>query len=414
MIRQPAIGPFRTRSFGSHRGKPGAFPSAHPAILLCLCLLCAPLPAAAAAAAKPAGQDEARLEDVRREIERVAGELTGARDQQSRLREELKTSEKQIGAASLTLKQLAARQREKAGELARLQERRRDAEAALARQRDGLERQIVAAYMMGREGQMKIIFNQQDPAALGRMLSYYDYFNRARIERMDAIRAGMAEIDTLQSGISAEQAELDRLSAERSGQIRLLDASRKARRETLAKLETEIKSREQRLAGLKQDERSLSELVTRLREAFRDLPVDLPDGVPFAKLKGKLPWPVQGKLVARYGSSRGEAEKLTWRGIVIDADEGAEVRAVYNGRVVFADWMRGFGLLVIVDHGGGYMSLYGHNQSLYKAVGDAVRKGETIATVGNSGGRNRAGLYFELRHNGVPDNPTPWLLAAAR
>lgn len=386
---------------------------AHPAVVLCLCLLCVPLPAAAAA--KDTGKDEARLEEVRREIERLSGELTGARDRQSRLREELRASEKQIGAASLTLKQLAGKQRDKSAELARLQERRRAAETALGRQRDALERQIVAAYMMGREGQMKIIFNQQDPATLGRMLSYYDYLNRARIERMDVIRAGVEEIDALQSGIAAEQAELDRLRAASAGQIEVLDASRKARRETLAKLESEIKSREQRLAGLKQDERSLSELVSRLRQAFRDLPVDLPDGVPFANLKGKLPWPVQGKLAARYGSSRGgEAEKLSWRGILIDADEGAEVHAVYNGRVVFADWMRGFGLLVIVDHGGGYMSLYGHNQSLYKAVGDPVRKGETIATVGNSGGRGRAGLYFELRHNGVPDNPAPWLLAASR
>ncbi|MDR2878122.1 MAG: peptidoglycan DD-metalloendopeptidase family protein [Chromatiales bacterium] len=368
-----------------------------------------------ALAASSSGQDEAkRLEETRREIKRLTGELSGVRDQQSRLREELKASEKQIGAVSITLKQLAGKQRMKAGELSSLLERRRAAESMLTRQRDALERQIVAAYMMGHEGRMQIIFNQQDPATLGRMLHYYDYFNRARMEQMELIRASLAEIDVLQSGIATEQTELDRLSAERAGQIEVLDASRQTRQETLAKLDTEIKSREQKIASLKQDERSLSDLVSKLREALRDMPVDLPDGVPFAKLKGKLPWPVKGKLAARYGSSRGETEKLTWRGIVIDANEGDDVHAVYNGRVVFADWMRGFGMLVIIDHGGGYMSLYGHNQSLYKAVGDAVRKGETIATVGNSGGSNKPGLYFELRYNGVPDNPSPWLVATSR
>jgi septal ring factor EnvC (AmiA/AmiB activator) len=135
--------------------------------------------------------------------------------------------------------------------------------------------------------------------------------------------------------------------------------------------------------------------------------------VPFSRLKGKLPWPVQGKLAARYGANR-KAESLTWRGVVIDAEEGREVKAIYNGRVVFADWMRGFGLLLIVDHGNGYMSLYGHNQSLYKNVGDVVRKGEAVATVGNSGGRETPGLYFEIRHNGVPDNPVLWCRAGSR
>ena len=382
------------------------------AAALCLALLCpgqlSPLATAeAAGAAAETGREQERLEQVRRRIGELRDSLTGARDQHSRLRDELRASEVEIGGISRALKELAGKQREKAAELARLQERRKAADAALDGQRDALERQLVAAYMMGRESQMKLIFNQQDPAELGRMLTYYEYLNRARIERIGDIRTGLAEIEALERSITEEQAALDALHAERSQQMKSLDASRQSRRQTLAKLEGEIKSQEQQLSTLLQDERTLSELVDRLRETLRDLPVDLPDGAPFASLKGKLPWPVQGKLAARFGSSR-QVERLTWRGVLIDAAEGTEVRAVYNGRVAFADWMRGFGLLVIVDHGGGYMSLYGHNQSLYKEVGDIVRKGETIATVGNSGGRGKPGLYFEIRHNGVPDNPVLW------
>lgn len=388
------------------------------AIPLCLALLCPCAPASAPpahAAAVPgeAAREKERLEEVRRKLGELRSSLSGARDQQSRLRDELRASEVEIGETSRALKTLAGRQREKAAELARLQERRRAADAALAGQRAALEQQIVAAYMMGREGQMKIFFNQQDPARLGRMLTYYDYLHRARAERISDIRAGLEEIDALERSIAEEQAALEGLHAERSRQMEALDASRQSRRQTLASLDAEIKSREQQLATLLQDERTLSELVDRLREAFRDLPVDLPDNVPFATLKGRLPWPVEGKLAARFGASR-QVEKLTWRGILIDADEGVEVRSVYNGRVAFADWMRGFGLLIIVDHGGGYMSLYGHNQSLYKDVGEVVRKGETIATVGSSGGRGKPGLYFEIRHNGVPDNPALWCRSASR
>ncbi len=149
----------------------------------------------------------------------------------------------------------------------------------------------------------------------------------------------------------------------------------------LARLDAEIQTREQDLESLLQDERSLAELVQKLRDALAAEPAEPTDLAPFASLKGKLPWPVEGRVVARFGTHRRDGS-LPWRGVVIDAPEGSEVRSIYSGRVVFADWMRGFGLLVIVDHGTGYMSLYGYNQSLYKNVGDRVRQGEVIATVG--------------------------------
>jgi septal ring factor EnvC (AmiA/AmiB activator) len=368
---------------------------------------------AGATAADREQEKKQKLEEVRRKIGELRTSIEGARDQQSQLRDELRATEVTIGDISRALRRIADEQKAKAETLRGLRARRAEAEAALDRQRRLLEQQIVAAYTMGRQGQLKIVFNQEDPAALGRMLTYYDYFNRARVERIGEIDRQAREIATIEQAITQESDALEQTRADQRREMQTLTESRAARRQILVKLDAEIRTKEQQLASLMRDERNLAELVSRLREVVRDLPVDLPDNVPFSRLKGKLPWPVQGKLAARYGANR-KAESLTWRGVVIDAEEGREVKAIYNGRVVFADWMRGFGLLLIVDHGNGYMSLYGHNQSLYKNVGDVVRKGEAVATVGNSGGRETPGLYFEIRHNGVPDNPVLWCRAGSR
>jgi septal ring factor EnvC (AmiA/AmiB activator) len=359
-----------------------------------------------------AARERQRLEELRREIGKLSDTLSGARDQQAKLREELRKSETEIGRLSRTLRELDERRRVGAAELARLEEEGRRAEAELSGQREALERQLVAAYAMGHDSHLKIIFNQHDPSSLGRTLQYYDYFNRARIERMESFRAVAAEIAGLRAGIRAEQERLESLRAERARQLNALGEQREARQKTLARLERDIATRERRLDALREDEQALAALVDRLQATIRELPpgFDLPGNASFASLKGRLPWPVQGKIAARFGASR-EVERMNWRGTLIDAEEGAEVRSIYHGRVVFADWMRGFGLLVIIDHGGGYMSLYGHNQSLYKAVGDRVRAGEVIATVGSSGGQPRPGLYFEIRHKGVPDNPAVWCRA---
>lgn len=371
------------------------------------------LPAASGPQVDREKEKKEKLEQVRRRIGQLRTSLEGAKDQQSELREQLRDTELKIGQASRMLRRLDAEQRRKSEELRSLRIQREKAEDALDAQRQLLGRQIRAAYMMGRQGQLKIVFNQQSPATLGRMLTYYDYFNRVRAERIAVIDQQLQQIATIEQSIAQETEALEKLRAEQAKQAELLAGSRASRRQILVKLDAEIRTKEQQLASLMKDERNLTELISRIRDALRDIPADLPDNVPFARLKGKLPWPVSGRIAARFGSSR-KAESLTWRGVVIHAEEGREVRAVYNGRVVFADWMRGFGLLAIVDHGGGYMSLYGYNQSLYKEVGERVGKGEVIATVGSSGGRDVPGLYFEIRHNGAPDNPVLWCKAGSR
>ncbi len=384
-----------------------------PYAILLLMALALAAPVHAGGGAGDGGESRAKLEEVRKKIGELREALTGARDHQSRLRDELRGSEVAIGEVTRALRDLERQQHTRTEELRNLRQRQAQARTALARHRELLEQQIVASYAIGHQGHLKLILSQQDPATTGRMLAYYRYLHRARIDRIAEVDASLREIETLEQSIARETVALERLHAERSGQIATLENSRRSRAEVLARLEDEIQTREQDLEGLLQDERGLSELVAKLREAMAAKPVEPAGLAPFASLKGKLPWPVDGRVVARFGTHR-RAESLPWRGVVIAADEGSEVRAIYSGRVVFADWMRGFGLLVIVDHGKGYMSLYGYNQSLYKNVGDQVRQGEVIATVGDSGGRDSPGLYFEIRHDGRPDNPQLWCRADVR
>lgn len=375
-------------------------------------------PSSDAGTARNAGQDKAaKLEVLRRTIKELRTSLDKARGMQSELRAQLRTTEVTIGNVSLALKKLDKELRQKNTELRGLRARRDEARAALELQRQALAQQILASYAMGRQGHLKIILSQQEPSSIGRMLTYYDYFNRARAARIGEIDQRLAEIDVLQHAIAQQAETLEQLHGEQTGQLQALQESRGTRRQILVKLGGEIKTKQQKLEALLQDERNLSELVIKLRRALADIPADSPpgpgDAAPFASHKGKLSWPARGKITARYGSNR-TVGSLTWRGVMIGAEEGGEVKAIYRGRVAFADWLRGFGLLIIVDHGDGYMSLYGHNQNLAKGVGDWVERGEVIATVGNSGGQDSSGLYFEIRHNGVPDNPLQWCRADTR
>lgn len=379
-------------------------------LILLIGLLPAPVIAAGGSSAD-GRESQARLEEVRREIGDLRRQLERARDRQTRLREELRSSELAIGENSRELRRIEREQREKTTELETLTRRRAGAQENLDSQRAALEEQVIANYVMGSQGRLKMILSQQDPATLGRMLRYYDYIHRARADHISVVNQTLQEIAGLEREIAREQQALARLHDEKSSSIQSLEETRRERAGVLANLESEVRSGEQALESLLEDERSLSDLVDRLRRAMEATPVEPSELAPFPSLKGKLPWPVEGEILARFGTRRA-GQGLSWRGVVIGAEEGREVQAIHNGRVVFADWMRGFGLLVIIDHGQGYMSLYGHNQSLYRNVGDWVRQGDMIATVGDSGGHDRPGLYFEIRHNGTPDNPMQWCRAS--
>jgi septal ring factor EnvC (AmiA/AmiB activator) len=300
-----------------------------------------------------------------------------------------------------------ARQAERLGAL---EQKRAGQQAALREQQGALAAQVRAAYAMGRQERLKILLNQQDPAELGRVMAYYEYFNRVRASRIRALSELLEQLAQTEASLTREQERLRQFEVNERQALAQLEAARSQRHRIIEQLQARIQDQAQELNRLKQDEQKLRDLIEQLSRALADLPVPS-DKQSFPSRKGKLGWPVKGSLAARFGSPR-KIGNLRWDGTVIAAAEGTEVRAVHYGRVIFAGWLRGFGLMLIIDHGDGYMSLYGYNQVLFKEVGEWVEPGERVALVGNSGGQLNAGVYFGIRHNGKPVNPQRWCLPA--
>lgn len=349
----------------------------------------------------------AELEKLRTTIEALRTQLDEVHSQRDTLLAQLRDAERDIGALSLRLRERDAQLHVQNKKLSALQDAQRTRGAELAAQRGALAAQIRAAYITGRQEYLKILLNQQDPATVGRSLIYYDYFNRARARQIKTLNETLAELARLQQAVLTQTAAVEQLRATEQQEQRTLEQHQQTRNTLLAQLNSAIQDKDHALQTLLADERRLQELLPKLQRALAALgpgPGRRPD---FARLKGKLPWPTSGPVVNAFGSPRmGGAMK--WQGVLIGAPEGQDVTAVSQGRVVFADWLKGFGLLMIVEHGDGYMSLYGHNQSLTKRTGDWVEAGEVIASVGNSGGRASPGLYFEIRHQGEPADPLSW------
>jgi septal ring factor EnvC (AmiA/AmiB activator) len=365
----------------------------------------------AAEDASPA-KAEADLKAVRSQIDKVRAEMerdAGKRDQLTR---ELEESEKTVGTARGALEKLRRERALHTARRAELAAERRTEEAALAKDREALAGQIRAASMIGRQEPLKLLLNQRDPGQTGRVLVYYQYFGRARASQIAAIDAHLEELAGLDAELAAEEQRLTMLEEQQRGEVAKLQSARERRGRALVSLESESKSRAKELERLKEQQGGLEKLVRELRRALERIdkfPTDSKDA--FARLRGKLAWPVAGRLVASFGQTR--AGGVKWDGVLLAGTQGTPVRAVYHGRVVYADWLSGLGLLTIIDHGDGYLSLYGHNERLYKEVGERVTAGDTIATLGDSGGRPRPELYFEIRKAGKPVDPRPWFRTAA-
>ncbi|MEJ2553364.1 MAG: peptidoglycan DD-metalloendopeptidase family protein [Gammaproteobacteria bacterium] len=331
----------------------------------------------AAVTAEGARAKAAELERLRHTIRELSNNLGSLRSQHKDERAKLRALNNRIRHMNRSLHKLEDQRRQQADRLARLRAQRQASQAQLARQQRTLAQLLRAAYLLEQESPIKILLNATEPATVERSLRYYDYFYRSRAEHIAAINTTLTDLNNLAQGIEHRQHKLDALIDRRNTQRRDLERSRHERNRLLAELNRDIKNTKQRL---------------------------------FARLKGRLPMPARGTVTARFGASR-HVGRLKWQGIVINAAAGADVKAVAAGRVVFADWLRGFGLLIIVDHGNGYMSLYGYNQELHKGVGDTVKAGEVIANVGSNGGHKQSGLYFEIRHQGTPINPLHWCKA---
>lgn len=350
---------------------------------------------------------EAELEKLRQVMKELDSNITTLRGRSDAVRQKLRDVDRDIANRNRELQTLDQQRQDKAESLANLHQDKKRKEAGLIQQRQALADHLRASYALGDQGPLKLLLNQTEPAAAGRSLKYYDYFYRARTEQIDTINRTLLAVARLEQDIHTQQRSLDELYTQQQAQRADLEARRQERRRLLAQLQGEITTSQQRLTQLREDEQSLQQLVQRLRRALREMPPPDIAGKGFAQLKGKLRLPTDGRITTRFGSAR-QLGHLKWQGIVIEAADGADVRAIAAGRVVFANWMRGFGQLLILDHGNGYMSLYGYNRALNKNVGNMVQARETIAVVGTSGGAERPSLYFEIRQQGTAVNPLLW------
>lgn len=349
---------------------------------------------------------EAQLDALRERITGLRAEMRSKSGEKTELTRGLQSSEQQIGRLARKLRVLEGRLMRQRQLLNDLRDEQADQQRALAGQRAALAHQVRAAYAMGRQERLRILLNQQDPATVSRMMVYYDYLNRARAEKMRAIRQRMSDLAETEKDIQREELMLAQLHDEQQRELAALNRSQVERQAVVAQLTRELQDQGQQLDRLQTDERELKTLIRGIEEALADIPAEHPQQQRFARLRGQLPWPAAGRITYTFGAPK--LGSLRWDGVMISAPEGREVRAVHHGRVAFADWLRGFGLLLIVDHGDGYMTLYGHNQSLFKEAGDWVDVNEPVALVGSSGGREQSGVYFGIRHQGRPVNPAKW------
>ena len=346
------------------------------------------------------------LESIRSQIEDVKSGLNAARGEYEQLLDDLRRTEIAAGQETLKMKEVELLILAKQAKLTDLGNIIDKHTQTLDRERHFLGSQVRAAYRAGHNDYVKLLLNQEDPARVGRMLAYYDYFNRARINTIKSVTAQVETINQLQASILSETATLEQLKVRQIAKNTELADYRKSRQAILERLQNDISARDQQLKSLEEHEQKLSALLNRL-DKHNNTITNYEDTPPFETLLGKLQWPVTGRLLNTFGGNRRGAS-LKWDGVKIGADAGNEVHAVHSGRVVFADWFRNLGLLIILDHGAGYMSLYGYNQSLLKKPGDWVLPGETIAYVGDSGGQESPAVYFEIRHNGKPLDPSLW------
>ena len=397
------------------------------------------LSAAAPAAAQETDSRAARaeLEKTQADIQRLKDMLDGLKQEVSGLESELKESETDIGRLKRESSELEQQIRDGETRLLDLREQAKELQASLEAQQEQIAQQVRAAYMAGQQGYLKVLLNQDDPGRMARMMRYYEYVGQARVEEINRFNDTLSQIQLASAEIVREQADLRGAREDLEVRESALQTQQHKRTQLLASLQGQSRSEAQKLAARESERAALNKLIKQLDEAITSLPTPTPPparsqassqsqsanqnasqtpaawpagGLAFAQARGKMPLPVRGRIVSRYGSQRGGDARLKWDGLLVSASLGTQVHAIHGGRVVFADWLRGSGLLLILDHGNGYLSLYGHNQTLLREVGTWVQPGEAIATVGNSGGLPEPSLYFAIRHRGQALDPLAWCM----
>ncbi len=375
-------------------------------ILSCTVILYSGLHDCAGGEASEANQREAQLKELQTRIKKVSKTLENDRGKVDRVDDELRDVESRIGETISRLRRIDANSQRQQELLADLHEKELRQNAELELHRKLLSKQMLATYAMGRQERIKVMLNQEDPALLGRMLQYHAYLGKERVKRIGQIREVLQRVQETKEVIAMEEGRSKELKEQALAQKTELEKDEVERKGVLSELRKQISDRDKELSQLQLDAKELTKLIASLQDALADIPAQSEQNKPFDALKGKMPWPTTGELAASFGSSR-EAG-MDWDGVFIAAAEGHEIRAIHNGRVVYAEWLKGFGLLLIIDHGNGYMSLYGHNQGLLKEVGDWVVAGDVVALAGNSGGLSKSGVYFGVRLKGKPLDPASW------
>ncbi len=411
-------------------------------------------------------QTQKQLDATRQDITELKKALSQLQEEKSGVQKDLRSTETEMGKLEKQVEALQKELKKTESELQRLDQEKKKLQSARVEQQRLIAIQARAAYQSGRQEYLKLLLNQQNPEKFARTLTYYDYLSQARLEQLRNFNETLRQLAGVEKDIDLQQAQLLVQKSSLDDQKAQLDTVRQERQVALAKLNQDYKVRDQKLQSRQQDQADLTKVLKTIEETLarqareaeearqkallaqqeaekrqreqealaksreKDNSKDDSDEAPrrptkapgamvssagqsyggaFEQAKGKLPWPVDGRLLARFGESRGDDERTKWDGVLISAAAGSQVRAVHGGRVVFADWLRGAGLLVILDHGNGYLSLYGHNQSLLKEAGDVVKAGEAISTVGNSGGgQDTPALYFAIRQQGRPSDPAQW------
>jgi len=395
---------------------------------LALLLACAAAgaPANAATNASKSAAAQAELKALKSRIAAIQKRLAEAEESKTEAADALQASERGISDANRAVAELAEQARAANAAVAQVRARIAAAESRLAGQRSALSKLLRQRYVSGRPDVLALLLSGRDANAVARELTYLTYIGRARAELIVGLRSNLDELGRLAAEAQARAGEIAAIAAEQARQRSRLESEKRERARLLARIAHDIERQRREIGTLRRDETRLTRLIEQLAKAIASTPkaraprerqkaerVPEPEreerhGGAFAGLRGSLSLPVRGELANRFGSPRQDGG-IVWKGLFIAARVGEEVRAVAAGRVVFADWLRGFGNLLIIDHGESYMSLYGYNETLYKGVGDVVGRGERIAAVGATGGHGQSGLYFEMRHEGRPFDPMTWV-----
>ena len=376
---------------------PGIFLSAF------LCLYLAALPSAAS----DKSIKEAELKTLRAKISNLQETISEKQDSKSAYIRQLKKIERSISRISQKVSASKNKIVDTESELRQLRKLKKQSKSELSQQNSTLAQQVYLAYTLGQQEKIKLLFSQQDAGDLQRNLIYFQYFSNARVELIKRVQK---DIDTLlktEADINIIKKVIETSHRRLKEQERNLKKSGLERASIIASLDQQLKTQGGVLSKLQVDANALESLISSIEEILIESPEPSFDDRPFAKMRGQLSWPVRGKVNRFFGRQK-QSSELRWQGVLIEAPVGSHVRAISGGRIAFADWLRGLGNIIIIDHGNSYLSLYGHNESLFMSAGEWVEAGDIISSIGSSGGQDKPSLYFEIRSKGRPQNPTKW------